>query len=302
VTPPHSPKAKPSEPQNEGDRSASSGDREPPSPQPATARSDDSTSPIITAKRGRKTSSIKSALDVPKLKQVIDQLRRARTGSSAERIVVKDDNFEYDESEIDFLDWLDSEIKKIDDFYQEKEREAVKRYHVLSQQLEALRQLRDSQGIPSSTKNSEAPSRRDTSVSGAVGSTLDGVSSSSWGKPIKRIRASFDAVYSAMPAADHERRAKDHPELMAHPISTTTGYVDYRVARRRLKEAVLEYYRSMELLKQYRLLNRTGLAKILKKFDKTSGRRIAHEYDQKLKQVYFDQSDILETTMSQTEV
>ena len=217
-------------------------------------------------------------------------------------MVVKDDNFEYDESEIDFLDWLDSEIKKIDDFYQEKEREAVKRYHVLSQQLEALRQLRDSQGIPSSTKNSEGPSRAETSVSGAVGSRLDRALPISWRKPIKRIRASFDVVHSAMPAADHERRAKEHPELMAHPISTMTGYVDYRVARRRLKEAVLEYYRSMELLKQYRLLNRTGIAKILKKFDKTSGRKITPEYNQKLKEIYFDQSDVLETIMSQTEV
>src|SRR5437667_5708120 len=99
-----------------------------------------------------------------------------------------------------------------------------------------------------------------------------------------------------MPAADHVQRAK-YPELLAHPISTKTGYVEYRVARRRLKEAVLEFYRGMELLKGYRLLNRTALSKILKKFDKTSGRNISAQYNEKLKQMHFDQSDVLEHAM-----
>ena len=104
-----------------------------------------------------------------------------------------------------------------------------------------------------------------------------------------------------MPAADHERRVK-HPELMAHPITTKTGYVEYRVARRRLKQAILEFYRGMELLKEYRLLNRTGLEKILKKFDKIAGRKISGEYAEKLKSMHFDQSDELENLMNHTEV
>ena len=120
-------------------------------------------------------------------------------------------------------------------------------------------------------------------------------------KPLNRIRASLDGLSSAMPGADHQRRAK-HPELMPHPISTTTGYVEYRIARRRLKQAVLEFYRAMELLKGYRLLNRTGLTKILKKFDKTSGRHISADYNERLKAAHFDKSERLDDIMSHTEV
>ena len=104
-----------------------------------------------------------------------------------------------------------------------------------------------------------------------------------------------------MPAADHERRVKD-PELMAKPITTTAGQVEYRVARRRLKKAIVEFYRGMELLKGYRSLNRAGLTKLLKKFDKNNRHKISGEYAVKLKSVHFDQSDELENLMDHTEV
>jgi len=58
----------------------------------------------------------------------------------------------------------------------------------------------------------------------------------------------------------------------------------------------------MELLKSYRLLNRTGLAKMLKKFDKISGRHISDEYNEKIKALRFDQSETLESIMDHTEV
>jgi SPX domain protein involved in polyphosphate accumulation len=58
----------------------------------------------------------------------------------------------------------------------------------------------------------------------------------------------------------------------------------------------------MELLKGYRLLNRTGLTKILKKFDKTAGRRMSEEYMEKVKHMHFDQSESLERIMTSTEV
>ena len=118
---------------------------------------------------------------------------------------------------------------------------------------------------------------------------------------IHNLRASFDRLSSPMAAADHERRA-EQPELMARPITIKTGYTEYRVARRRLKQAILEFYRSMELLKEYRLLNRTGLEKILKKFDKTAKRKISGEYTEKFKSMYFEQSDELENLINCTEV
>ena len=105
-----------------------------------------------------------------------------------------------------------------------------------------------------------------------------------------------------MPAADHQERSAKDPELMAKPITTKAGYIDYRLARRRLKQAILEFYRGMELLKGYRLLNKTGLTKILKKFDKTTGRKISEEYAEKFKSRHFNQSGELESLLEKAEV
>jgi len=43
---------------------------------------------------------------------------------------------------------------------------------------------------------------------------------------------------------------------------------DYTLAKKELKTAILEFYRGIELLNDYRVLNETGFRKALKKFDK----------------------------------
>jgi len=266
-----------------------------------TGGSDDSTTPLAPLHRGgakRGTSGSKGSQTHRHLRQVFDTLRRGRKGTndSLEGVRLASEDEEFDETELFFLHWLDGEIKKIDDFYVEKEHDAEERYKALAAQLEALRQLRETQRLAESSVASESVSRAET-INGR-----DTFASGMWMRqPVNRIRASLDGLRSAMPAADHERRAKQ-PELMAHPISTTTGYVEYRVAKRRLKQAVLEFYRGMELLKNYRLLNRTGISKILKKFDKTAGRKMSAEYNEKLKSVHFETSEELEKIMERTEV
>ena len=267
------------------------------SPEAKTPLSDDSSTPIApplpSIPLGRKSALGKSSNSQSSLRHVFDSFKRSGRKTTMDEGVglTIDSDLEYDEAELNFLHWLDSEINKIDEFYLQKENDAEERYKLLSAQLEALRRLRETYRLESS-ETSQSVSRAEPS---------DGHRASWVKKPIDRMRASFDGLSSAMPAADHERRAKN-PELMAHPISTTTGYVEYRVAKRRLKQAILEFYRGMELLKGYRLLNRTGLSKILKKFDKTSGRKISAEYTEKLKSVHFDQSDSLEHIMDHTEV
>jgi hypothetical protein len=199
-------------------------------------------------------------------------------------------------AELNFLSWLDAEIEKIDDFYCEKEKVAAERYKNISAQLEALRQLGYNHLTNESSKLSQ-----DISTLELTGHDDKPGFRSTWRTMIHQIRASFDRLSSVMPAADHDRRV-EQPELMARPITTKTGYVEYRVARRRLKQAIFEFYRSMELLKEYRLLNRTGLEKMLKKFDKTARRKISGEYAEKVKSMHFEQSDELENLISRTEV
>jgi hypothetical protein len=272
-------------------------------PQPCpTSGSDDSATPIVVPlkARVRKTDTAKSFTSNHRsIRQVFDSIRRPRKYTKdvpPDSVVPESDDPDFDEAELNFLDWLDGEIKKIDDFYQEKENEAEERYKVLSAQLEQMRQLREHYRAAESNEASHSTSHNANSDGGITRFRSGWVN-----KPLDRIRASMDGLNSAMPTSDHERRSKQ-PELMVHPFSTTTGYVEYRVARRRLKQAMLEFYRGMELLKNYRLLNRTGLSKILKKYDKTAGRRLSPEYTEKIKGMHFDQSEDLTNIMDHTEV
>lgn len=207
---------------------------------------------------------------------------------------LSDNRNEYSEAESKFLYWLDMEIKKIDDFYREKEKIASERYKYISVQLEALRQLGDSHITNETNKLFQGTSHPEPS---SRQNAFD--LRTMWKTLMSKLHTSLDSLSSAMPA-DHARRVK-RPELMAKPITTTAGYVDYRVARRRLKEAIVEFYRGMELLKDYRLLNRTGMTKILKKFDKVAGRQLSEDYAEKIRSMHFDQSQHLDSLMDRTE-
>ena len=71
--------------------------------------------------------------------------------------------------------------------------------------------------------------------------------------------------------------------------------VTYRVDKRKLKHAFVEYYRSLELLKSYTLLNHTAFRKITKKCDKTMpGHSGADYFRDKVNKAYFVSSDILD--------
>ena len=200
---------------------------------------------------------------------------------------------ELDEAELNFLNWLNAEIKKVDDFYREKERVAAERYKIISSQLEALRHLRDGDQTDKSNRLVQGMSISKPNGHHCLRSTRQTL--------ISKLRGLIDRLSSAMPAADHYH-CVERPELMAIPIATTAGYVEYHVARRRLKRGMLEFYRSMELLKEYRLLNLTALAKILKKFEKITGRKISGESAPKLMSLHLDQSDVLENLMNNSEV
>jgi hypothetical protein len=57
---------------------------------------------------------------------------------------------------------------------------------------------------------------------------------------------------------------------------------DNRAAYKRLRKAFMEFYRGLLMLQNYKVLNRTGFAKILKKFDKTAKWKASELYLRKV--------------------
>lgn len=62
------------------------------------------------------------------------------------------------------------------------------------------------------------------------------------------------------------------------PAGFSYDPVRYKNARHKLKEAIVEFYRGLELLRSYQVLNRDGIGKILKKFDKVLQTEVSQFY------------------------
>ncbi|RMZ77898.1 hypothetical protein DV738_g4168, partial [Chaetothyriales sp. CBS 135597] len=211
-----------------------------------------------------------------------------------------------DARQADFFAFLDKELKKIEDFYKTKEDEATERLSVLRRQLHELRDRRleeveqarrahdaetdgsDAQGDSGSNGN-QVPFKKGSSVGNGHGVN-----------PLKKIeeiihkgpkigRVTKSLQQNTSPAA---------PEAMGEDRGDYVRRHDhappYRVAKRRLKLALQEYYRGLELLKSYTLLNKTAFRKSNKKYDKAlNARPTLQYYSSKVEKAYFVKSDLV---------
>ncbi|KAK6954155.1 hypothetical protein Daesc_004117 [Daldinia eschscholtzii] len=224
----------------------------------------------------------------PHLTQRLNRTESFKFGSSLEAIET------VRQREKDFFDFLDSELDKVETFYRQKEEQAGQRLAVLRAQLHEMRNRR-TQELAEMRQRKERGEDGSSQYSKGVSSGAN--NSLSWVDPIKsRIfkpganskafsRLHFTPVLGAM-GVDSRR------DYMRRPSSHE---VSYRTAKRKLKLALQEFYRGLELLQSYAQLNRTAFRKLNKKYDKAVNARPPYRYmNEKVNKAWFVNSTTVE--------
>lgn len=212
----------------------------------------------------------------------------------------------------EFFAWMDRELEKVESFYKMKEDEAGERLTVLRDQLHEMRNRRIEEVAE---MESAAYHRADEdNKSGEQERPTSRDKLTTWFDPVERVIGEAKAKTMAKinkPGANSKafrdmaspglraRNPDDGKDFVRRPHG---DMVPYRTAKRKLKMALQEYYRSMELLKSYALLNRIAFRKINKKYDKAMDAHPPLRYmSEKVNKSWFVQSDVLDSHMHATE-
>ena len=198
-------------------------------------------------------------------------------------------------AEVEFFSFLDIELEKIETFYKQKEDQASKRLVALREQLHEMRNRRTEEIAEAKRKRELEGSNRN------IGQNSNGQSSKDngldWINPLK------SRLMKPGPNSEALHQMVRTPVMAGRSVQADRDYVrrphnddvPYRVAKRKLKLALQEFYRGLELLKSYALLNRTAFRKLNKKYDKTVNARPLYRYmTEKVNKSWFVNSDILD--------
>ncbi|KAF7868388.1 hypothetical protein EAF04_004920 [Stromatinia cepivora] len=222
----------------------------------------------------------------------------------------------------EFFSWMEKELEKVEIFYRSKEDEAGIRLQVLREQLHEMRNRRiqevaDAEQAKATRKDDErSASRRISRVPSGDEDPNEHSSKdhrNAWLVPLGRLVGNAKATALGPHPGSNSRALasmKNSPELQfkSQPddFITTNGNrdyvrrphendVSYRTAKRKLKLALQEYYRGMELLKSYALLNRTAFRKINKKYDKAVNAHPPLRFmTENVNKAWFVNSDVLD--------
>ncbi|KAI1312230.1 hypothetical protein EDD11_003030 [Mortierella claussenii] len=246
-----------------------------------------------------------------------------------------------------FFQFLDSQLEMVNEFYREKELEAVTKLKVIKQQLYVANEwkrryddkmaraeaehgwyaaewTRVRKGFDSFIRADSsvtesvtmAPSKRypqnppggGHTVSSAATTTASGMR----GIPERSLRhrdlhgleSPVLNSYQAEILASHGAMTSAYQDelVLREEEENRRQRLNHKVARTRIKAALYEFYRSLEMIKNYKVLNHTGFAKILKKFDKTAGWKASKTYiNSKLRPAHFMTSPTVEDLIKETE-
>ncbi|KAJ2987887.1 hypothetical protein NUW58_g4265 [Xylaria curta] len=195
--------------------------------------------------------------------------------------------------EVEFFDFLDSELDKVESFYRQKEVQAELRLNALREQLHEMRDRRTQE----MAERRRLKEQRIDGIDNPIGESSGVNGHHKWIDPIKSklfrpganskalARMAQTPVVGAMSgdaSRDYIRRPQEHG-------------VPYRTAKRKLKLALQEFYRGLELLKSYALLNRTAFRKLNKKYDKAVNARPPYRYmNEKVNKSWFVNSEVID--------
>jgi xenotropic and polytropic retrovirus receptor 1 len=205
----------------------------------------------------------------------------------------------------EFYNFLDKELNKVEDFYKMKEDEASHRLEVLRQQLHELRDRRMEElqrgQHGEQIEGEDGELRGDIMNFEAIKSAVNnGTQANGHGmNPFRPIgdmlagnhkigRTTKSLANNTSPPGPMGRRSEDKQDYVRRDPEAPS----FRVAKRRLKLALQEFYRGLELLKSYALLNRTAFRKINKKYDKAvKARPTMRYYSEKVAGAQFVKSE-----------
>ncbi|PTU25317.1 hypothetical protein P175DRAFT_075370 [Aspergillus ochraceoroseus IBT 24754] len=242
----------------------------------------------VSGPSGRRTSQL--------LKRVLSYTE------SPEKFAQGEPASEFDRRQDEFFEFLDTELAKIESFYQMKEEEATQRLKVLREQLHTMRDQRMQEVFSANkSRNQHTEPRPSDGFGGFAGRRLrEAFSGGLIGKNSKAL-AELDTPFSLQPQ-DPETIMNRRDFTRQPEEEHSKNEVPYRSAKRKLKYALQEFYRGVELLKSYAYLNRTAFRKINKKYDKAVDARPSMRYmSDKVNKAWFVQSEVTESLLAAAE-
>ena len=184
--------------------------------------------------------------------------------------------------------FLDGELGKIESFYQLKEEESTARLAVLRKQLHIMRDQRTQEVLGKAQAQPQGDDKPQPTGFGHLGGQR--IKGAFTGRRIgknSKALAGLDTP-AAFPPRDAEGVMNRSDFNRRVPAESPNAEVSYRSAKRKLKHALQEYYRGVELLKGYAYLNRTAFRKINKKYDKVVDARPTMRYmSEKVNKAWF---------------
>ncbi|KAK5111360.1 hypothetical protein LTR62_005200 [Meristemomyces frigidus] len=262
----------------------------------------------------------------------------APTSASPGRDVALETYREVDFRQAEFFLFLDKELNKIGKFYKQKEEDAEARLKVLREQLHVMRDRRLEEILAAEQKRKHLPSTTATTVptngnhigwaadmqeplSRTHSKTVDDALNEAK-VPRHPFQASLEVTRGAIERVrtghvGKTSRAMGELSSPQHALGASTAEphdpsgdytrrpthgVSYRAAKRKLKLALAEFYRGLELLKSYALLNHTAFRKINKKYDKAVNAHPNLRYmAEKVNKAHFVASTTPDDLITQTE-